>query len=448
MTLVATRPEPGDAQPYAFPEIRRLSVAGGEVVAAHMPGQLLASATLMLDAGAARETAGREGTAAVLAKALEEGTATRDSAAYALALEGLGAELSTAVDWDTFRVGVSVPAALLGRAVALLAEAARTPRLDPADVARVRDDEATALRMDWAQPGPRADVALRADLFGAGERFGRPLHGDPASMAAVTVEDVTAFHTSWLRRPGVLLVAGDLEKLDLAELGAAAFAGSSGEPPAVEGPLGVPLAPARRVLLVDRPGSVQSTLRLGHRAPERAHPDYVPITLAATVLGGAFTSRLNHLIREVKGYTYGIRADFAMTRRFGRFGVSSSVQTAVTAPALIDTVGEIARTRLEGVTEEELSVARTWRAGSLTVDMQTPGSIVSALATLVVHGLPDDYYATLRRELLETTAEQVSAAAAEHLHPESLTVVVEGDASVIRDELAVAKLGAIVDADV
>ncbi|GAA2472132.1 M16 family metallopeptidase [Winogradskya humida] len=448
MSLVATRPETGEARPYAFPEIRRASVAGGEIVAAHMPGHLLASASLLLDAGASRETAGREGTAGVLAKCLEEGTTTRDSAAYALALEGLGAELSTSVDWDSFRVGLSVPVGVLSRAVALMAEAARAPRLDPADVERVRDDEATALRMDWAQPGPRADAALRADLFGAGERYGRPLNGDPASTAAVTVEDVTTFHESWLKRPGVLLVAGDLDRLDLEELGAAAFAGSGGDPLPVEGPLGVPIAGARRLLLVDRPGSVQSTLRLGHRAPERAHPDYVPITLAATVLGGAFTSRLNHLIREVKGYTYGIRADFAMTRRFGRFGVSSSVQTAVTAPALTDTIGEIARTRLDGVTEEELSVARTWRAGSLSVDMQTPGSIAGALATLVIHGLPDDYYPTLRKRLLETTAEEVSAAAAQHLHPDALTLVVEGDAALIRDELAAAKLGEIITSEV
>src|SRR5690349_187376 len=381
MSLVAARPGPGAARPYTFPDVRRVSVGGGEVVAAHLPGQHLATAALLLDAGGARETEGREGTATVLAKCLEEGTTTRDSAAFALALEGLGAELSTSVDWDSVRVGVSVPVALLPRAVALLAEATRAPRLDPADVARVRDDEVTALRMDWAQPGPRADAALRMDLFGVAERYGRPLHGDPTSVAAVTVEDVVAFHESWLKRPGVLLVAGDLEQLDLAELGAAAFAGAAGQAPVAAGPLGVPIAAGRRVLLVDRPGSVQSTLRLGHRAPERANPDYVAMTLVATVLGGAFTSRLNHLIREVKGYTYGIRADFAMTRRFGRFGISTSVQTAVTTPALTDTVGEVARTRIDGVTEEELEVARTWRAGQLTVDMQTPGSIAGSLAT-------------------------------------------------------------------
>jgi predicted Zn-dependent peptidase len=300
--------------------------------------------------------------------------------------------------------------------------------------------------MEWAQPGPRADAALRADLFGPGERYGRPLHGDPTSTAAVTVEDVADFHRKWLGRPGVLLVAGDLDRLDLEALAEAAFAGTSGDPLPVAEPLGVPLRDARRTILVDRPASVQSTLRLGHRAPHRAHPDYVPITLAATVLGGAFTSRLNHLIREVKGYTYGIRGDFAMTRRFGRFGVSSAVQTAVTGPALADTIGEITRTRLDGVTEQELEVARRWRAGQLSVDMQTPGSIAGALATLVLHGLPDDYYATLRQQFLEATVAEVSAAAAEHLHPEALTMVVEGDAALIRDDLVALKLGDIIDA--
>jgi predicted Zn-dependent peptidase len=342
---------------------------------------------------------------------------------------------------------VAVPAERLTAAVRLLAEAVRTPRLDPADVARVRDDEVTALRMEWADPGPRADAALRGDLFAGLARYDRPLHGDPASVAAVTVDEVLEFHRSRLLRPGVLLVAGDLDTLDLDALGAAAFAGAAGAPLAAEGPLDVPVRHARRLILVDRPGSVQSALRLGHRAPHRAHPDYVPMTLAATVLGGAFTSRLNHLIREVKGYSYGIRADFAMSRRFGRFAVTSSVQTAVTAPALVDTVGEIARTQADGVTDEELAVARSWRAGQLSVEMQTPSAIVNALATLVVYGLPDDYYPTLRRQYLEATVDQVSAAAAGHLHADGLTLVVEGDAALVRDELTATALGTLTDAE-
>lgn len=446
MTIIAQRPEAGAARPYRFPGVVRRTVAGGEVVAAHLPGHRLAVATLLLDAGAGREPAGREGLAGVLAKALEEGTTSRDSTAYALALEGLGTELFVSADWDSFRVGVQVSTDRLAAAVELLAEAVRTPRLDPADVERVRDDEATALRMYWANPGPRADAALRADLFGADQRHGRPMGGDPDSVAAVTVADVVEFHRDWLTRPGTLLVAGDLDLIDLDALGAAAFAAATGQSPQPDPPLPVSLRDQRRIILVDRPGAVQSVLRLGHPAPHRAHPDYVPMSLASTVLGGAFTSRLNHLIREVRGYTYGIRSDFGMSRRFGRFSISSSVQTGVTAPALIDAVGEVSRTQADGVTEDELTVARSWRAGQLSVELQTPSAIASALATLVVHGLPDDYHANLREQLLSATVEQVSAAAAAHLRAQGLTLVVEGDAAQIRDELTASGLGELLDA--
>jgi zinc protease len=438
--LVAQQPGTGQPRPYRFPQVVRRASGGGEVVAAHLPGQPLGVAVLLLDAGAGREPAGREGVASVLADALEEGTASRDSAAYALALESLGADLSTVVDWDAFRLGVTAPADRLPAAVALLAEAARTPRLDPADVTRVRDDAVTSLRMSWAEPGPRADAALRADLFGglpgADRRYGRPLGGDPDSVAAIAVADVTAYHAAWLTRPGTLLVAGDLDRLDLDALAATAFAGTGEQPEPVETPVETPVRGQRRIILVDRPGSVQSVLRLGHAAPHRAHPDYVPIRLAGTVLGGAFTSRLNHLIREVRGYTYGMRGEFGLARRFGRFTVSASVQTAVTGPALSDTIAEITRTQAGGVTDEELAVARTWRAGQLTVDMQAPSAIAEALATLVVHGLPDDYHATLRTRLLGATTAEVSAAARDYLRPEALTLVVEGDAAAVRDDLA------------
>jgi zinc protease len=446
VTLVAQRPGPGVPRPYSFPSIVRRVVGDGEVVAAHLPGHNLAVAMLLLDAGAGREPLGREGLSGVVAKALEEGTTCRDSAGYALALERLGTQLALVTDWDSFQASVQVPVDRLLPAVELLAEAVRTPRLDPADVIRVRDDEATALRMYWANPGPRADAALRAGIFGAGQRHGQPMDGDPGSVSAITVDDVTGFHTTWLTRPGTLLVAGDLDRLDLDALGAVAFAGATDGPAAPSDPFEVVTRAERRIILVDRPGSVQSTLRLGHGAPHRAHPDYVPMSLAGTVLGGAFTSRLNHLLREVRGYTYGIRADFGLSRRFGRFVVSAGVQTAVTAPALVDAVAEITRTQVEGVTEPELVVARSWRAGQFSVELQTPRAIVSALTTLVVHGLPDDYHATLRAELLTASEAAVSAAADTHLRPEELTLVVEGDAVAVRDELAATGLGEVVEA--
>lgn len=443
--LVEHRPGPGAPRPYSFPRVVRRRVGGGEVVAADLPGRALAVATLLLDAGAGREPVGVEGLAVVVAKALEEGTRTRDATAYALALEGLGAQFYTTVDWDSFRAGVEAPVDRLPAAVGLLAEAVRWPQLAAQDVLRVRDDEAAALRLEWANPGPRAEAALRSALFPADQRFSRPPHGDPASVAGLAVDDVLAFHRDWLTQPGVLVVAGDLDRLDLDALGQAVFAGTASPVEPADGLVAGVAVGGPRILLVDRPGSVQSTLRVGHTGLHRRHPDHVPVLLAGTVLGGAFTSRLNHLIREVRGYTYGIRAEFAGFRRFGRFTVSSSVQTAVTAPALVDTVAEITRTQVDGVTEDELAVARTWRAGQLSVDMQTPGAIARALTTLVVYGLPDDYHARLRVDLLGASVAEVSRAAAAHLRPAELTLVVEGDAAAIRADLVAADLGEVVD---
>lgn len=442
--LIAERPPTGAQRAYRFPDVVRRRVAGGDVVAADLPGQALGVARLLLDAGADREPAGREGLAPVAAKALEEGTRFRDSAAFAMALERLGGTVTTSVDWDTLQVGTQVPVDRLPAAVELVAEAVRAPRLDPDDVVRVRDDEATALVMRWANPGPRADAALRAEVF-SGQRYGRPMGGTPGSVAAVTVDDVVRFHGERLSNAGVLVVAADLDRVDLDALGAAAFAGAPAQPAGRREPMLIVPAGTRRILVVDRPGSVQSVLRLGHAAPHRAHPDYVPMLLASTVLGGAFTSRLNHLIREVRGYSYGIRAEFAQSRRSGRFGVSCSVQTAATAPALVDTVGEITGLVAGGVTEAELDVARSYRAGSLSVEMQTPSSIARALATIVVHGLPDDHPAVLRRELLASTVAEVSSAAAAYLKPDGLILVVEGDAATVRDDLIATGLGEVVD---
>ena len=269
--LVAQRPGAGQPRPYRFPQVVRRTVAGAEVVAAHLPGQPLAVAALLLDAGAGREPAGREGVASVVANALEEGTVRRDAAGVRAGPGGPGRGPVHRGGLGRVPASVSAPADRLPRRGGAARRGGAHPAAGPGRRTRVRDDEVTALRMYWAEPGPRADAALRADLFGAGDRrYGRPLHGDPDSVAAVTVDDVVAFHRSWLTRPGTLLVAGDLDRLDLDALAATAFAGTGAQPVPVTAPIEAPPRTGRRILLVDRPGSVQSVLRLGHAAPHRA----------------------------------------------------------------------------------------------------------------------------------------------------------------------------------
>jgi predicted Zn-dependent peptidase len=328
--LVATRPSGSAPRPYVFPEVRRLRVAGGEIVAAHLPGRAMAWAGLLLEAGALHEPDGLEGLARVTGGLLDEGSEHYSADEFALAVEGLGARWTWSHDWETQTLGVDIPVARLGQGVDLLAEAVRRPAFTDADVERFLADIASSLKQAWARPGTRAQETYRRVLFGADSRYGKLLDGSPASNAAVTADDIRAFHARRMSAPGTLVVAADLDAVDLEALGQAVFAGADGPddraatPPVADEPGHV------RVFVVDRPGAVQSVLRIGHTGPPRSTPDLVAIDLFCEVLGGSFTSRLNHRLREVKGYTYGAGASFAHGRRVGVFTAASSMEFAST----------------------------------------------------------------------------------------------------------------------
>jgi predicted Zn-dependent peptidase len=439
-TLTAERPEGVDPRPYRFPQVRRLRVAGGEVVAAHLPGAGLAWAKLVLESGALHEPVGLDGLARITCSLLDEGTLDRDADAFGLAVEGLGAQWRLACGWETQEVGLDLPADRLGTGVELVAEAVRRPAFTDTDVERFLADHERSLRTSWAQPGTRAQLAYRQALFGPDTRLGGLLGGTPDTAGRLDANAIRAYHARRMVAPGTLAVVADLDTVDLDGLGRIAFAGAD---PAgsVERAASTPfdaVCAATRAIVVDRPGAVQSVLRIGHTAPPRSTPDLIAIELFAEVLGGSFMSRLNHLLREVKGYTYGAHASFGHGRRTGVFTVSASVHTEVTAAAVTDAIGEVRRMHAEGVTAPELAATRAHSLGSMPIHLQTPGGIGSRLVEAIVHGLPDDHVTREYAQVLGTDLAAVNRAAATYLRPDDLAVVVEGDAARIVPELTAA----------
>ncbi|MEU8135367.1 M16 family metallopeptidase [Streptodolium elevatio] len=436
--LVAERPFGAGPRPYTFPEVRRVRVAGGEIVAAHLPGRAMAWAGLVLEAGALHEPPGLEGLSRATGGLLDEGTENYSADEFALAVEGMGARWTWGHEWETQSIGVDVPVARLADGVDLLAEAVRRPAFTDQDVERFLADIASSLKHQWAQPGTRALETYRRALFGPDSRYGSLLDGTPTSNAGVTAEHIRDFHARRMTSAGTLVVAADLDAVDLAALGRAVFDGASGPDgradasPAPQDPAGV------RVLLVDRPGAVQSVLRMGHTAPPRSTPDLVAIDLFAEVLGGSFTSRLNHQLREVKGYTYGAGASFAHGRRVGTFTVAASVHTEVTADAVADALTEVRRMHEHGVTEEEFGTTKTHVLGSVPIRLQTPRGIGGRVREAVVHGLPDDHVTRQYAEIVAAEPAEATRAAATYLRPDALTVVVEGDAAKVLPDLEAA----------
>jgi zinc protease len=434
-------PEPAAPRPFHFPEFRRLAAPpGGTVIAAQMPGRPVATALLVVDAGAVREPAGREGVGELTARMLEEGTAQRDAYGFAVAAERLGAAWSADVDLDSLRLGFEVPVGELPAAVALLSEAVREPAFRPENYQRAHAERVDELTVEWSQPGPRASAAFAAAVWAPDARYARPTGGDPDSVGAVTREDVLAFHATRVRPArATLVLAGDLEGIDVPALGEVMFGGWDGAGTAA-GPE-TPADPARargsgrRVVVVHRPGSVQSLLYMGHPAPPRRSPDYVAMTTMALGFGGMLTSRLNYRLREEKGYTYGANAAFHLHRDGGQFLMRAAVQREVTVPAIADAVAEFERTAADGLTGDELEAAKNYRVGIFPISFAQPRHVAGALGDLVVHGLADDYFERVRADVAALPLDAANRAAAERMHPDDLVTVVVGDADGIEGSL-------------
>jgi len=445
MSLVSERPPPGPPRPWSFPKFDRREIAGGRVITCHLPGKPLAVLDLVADAGAVTEPAGKEGVAEIVVRALSEGSGPYDAYGFAVAGERLGATWRSQTDWDSLRCGFEVPVGELVGAAELLAAAIREPHLDEPSLLRVRDERVDEIRLDQSQPGPRASAAFGAAVWAAGCRYAVPDGGTADSVCDLTPDDVRTFHAERIRPGAVtLIVVGDLETVDVDAAARAVYAGwAGGEVTAATPTAPTPRTDGRRVIVVDRPGSVQSMLYAGHDAPNRRTPDYVPMTTMALVLGGMFNSRLNYRLREDKGYSYGAFGSFDTRRDAGIFVARSAVQTEVTAPALADAVAEIRTMHESGATDAELEQARSYRAGVFPINFAGPGAVASGLAELVVHGLPDDHYDRLRQDVLDVKLDAVNAAAAQRLRPDDLIAVVVGDASAVADELRAIDLGPV-----
>jgi predicted Zn-dependent peptidase len=414
------------------------------MLTAHLPGKALAVTSLVVDAGAALEPTPLAGVSEIVARAMSEGAAGRDAYEFGVAGERIGATWRASTDWDSLRVGFEVPAAELAAATALLADAARSADFSDDVLDRVVDERIDEIGIERSQPAVLASEALGRALFQPDSRYAWPDGGDPETIDALQHTDIRSYRDTGVRKEAAtLVVVGDLEGVDVDGLGRAVFDGWDSSGPTVAAPSVAARGPGRRVVIVDRPGSVQSVVMMGHDGPARAIDDYVAMTTMALVLGGMFSSRLNMKLREEKGYAYGAFGGFDTRKHGGVFAARAAVQSEVTVPAVADMLAEIERVQHDGITAEELEQARSYRAGVFPVNFAGVGSVAAGLGDVIVHGFADDHFDALRAKILDVTLDEVNATAASRLRCEDLVTVIVGDASGFAKEIESLQLGPV-----
>ena len=445
--VIAERPTPGEPRPYHFPAFERVTLANGfGVIAVHLPGRALVSASLVIPSGAADEPDDQAGVTTLMARGLTEGTARHDAIELVEAAERLGASLHAEAGWDATSVGIDVPVERLGAGLDLVAEVLAEPTFPANEIQRLREERLNDILQAKADPRRRAEERFVDTIYTRESPYRRP-----ASGLQETVErlDAGACAASLAARfdPGrmTLIVGGDLDGVDVLELADERFGPWSRSATAAEPrptTAGSALPGDRRVVRVDhRPGSVQTEVRIGHVGLPRLIPDFHAISVMTAILGGLFMSRLNHKLREEKGYTYGASAGFDLRRAAGPFAARAAVNSDATVPAVLDTLAELERMRLEEVTQAELDAARDFLVGVFPLRFETPPAVVGSIAGLIVQGLPFDELARYRPAIEAVTAADVQAAAAAHVHPGRSAIVLTGDADGFLPALEAAGLG-------
>jgi predicted Zn-dependent peptidase len=297
-------------------------------------------------------------------------------------------------------------------------------------------------------PVAMAAVAFPAIVYGPIHPYGHPLNGTTGSTAALSRDRAAAFYGAFYRPNATrALVVGDITPAEAQRLFAGRFGGweRATVPPA---PAAAAPAPAgRAVYLIDKPGAAQSVIRIGHAGIARSNPDYVALQVLNTILGDAFTSRLNQNLRETHGYTYGAFSQFAAWRLAGPFAASASVVTAKTDSSLIEFLKELRRIRDEPVSDAELAKAKAYITLGLPGDFETTASAAFRLRELLVYGLPSDYFDRYVPQINAVTTADVQRVARAYIDPDHFDIVVVGDRSRIEAGIKALNEGPVVYRD-
>lgn len=445
-TLDRTRPpESGPIRDFDVPRVDRLALANGlDLRVAHMNRLPVVSVNLFIRSGEDALTDDNAGLSVLTADALEGGTKRRSGSEMAEALEGIGARVSASGGWEGTSVGLSCLADRLPEALGILAESLLEPAFPEDEVDRAREQQLAGIRQREMDPASLASDSAPPHYFAAGVPYARPLAGTTASISAMSRDDLRGYADANYRPGrGGLVVAGDVETTEVEQMVEDHFGAWAGSPASVADFEVEPATRRRSVHIVNRPGAVQSEIRVGHVGVARSIPDYYPLSIANMVLGGMFTSRLNLNLREENGFTYGIRSGFVSRTRPGPFQVSTSVGSDVTAPAIREIMAELVAMAESGPAEEEVAAARDYAAGVFGLQFETVGQVASRVTQLIIYGLPETYFQEYRDTIRGVTRDEVAEAASCHIRPEEVQIVVVGDADVIGPEIEKLGLGVV-----
>ncbi|HEX5705478.1 MAG TPA: pitrilysin family protein [Pyrinomonadaceae bacterium] len=402
----------------------------------------------MSGAGPIFDPADKPGLANLTAQMLREGTKTRNSRQISEEVDKLGATLTANSGFGSTAASISASGLSdnFDQWFGLMADMLMNPTFPADEFGKLKARQKTGLMQQRTQPG-----------FLSEERFRRVVYGNhpaavysttPAVLDALTPELLAAWHRDrYVPQNAILGIAGDVKASEVIAKLKTALAGWKRTDYKESLPANPKPVADAKIYLIDRPNSVQSTITMGNIAIDRRHPDYIPVVVMNSIVGGGASARLFLNLREEKGYTYGVYSNFTAVKYSGPWSAGGDVRTEVTEGAMTEFMKELNRIRDEKVPAEELEEQKRSIVAGFALSLESPQQLLNYSITRKIYGLPDDYWETYPSKVMAVSADEVQRVARQYVNPQTQQIVVVGDAKKIKTILE--KFGTVVvfDAD-
>jgi zinc protease len=441
-----TPPGPGPLRPYVFPHVDQLQLANGlKVIVVDKPTLPVIEGRLLIDAGSMREPAAKNGLASLTGRLLSEGTAGMTGAELAREMDALGAQFGTGAGYSNAFLDVVALKNVFPQALALASKSVIAPSFPETEFGRVKGQAIASYQQSHSVAAGLAGDAFIKAAFDSTAPFSRPAGGTLATISGLTRNDVVDWHKTMFAPSGAtLLLVGDIsatEARSVAEQAFGSWNATRAAMPAISNPIRA--HNGTRIILVDRPGSVQSSLIVGQPGFMATDPDYISMIALNQVLGGGASARMNTNLREKHAYTYGAFTGLDLRAGGGAFQVLSDVRTNATDSALVEALGEYRRIVSDPVPAPELQAASNNLVSSFPNAVQTVQGLTGRIQNLILWGLPIDFYTTYRERLAAVTPDDVHRTAVSRLTPDNVIVVVAGDVAKIDAPIRARNLGSV-----
>jgi len=437
-------PPAGPARPLQVATPASAVLANGlTLILSERRGLPIVSANLVFKTGSDANPADRPGLANFVAAMLDEGTATRSALQIADEVARLGASLTTGSSTDATTISGRSLSTNFAATLDLMADITLRPSFPADEIERQRANRLAQLVQQRDSPAQVAGEVMAAALYGPRHPYGYTELGTEASNKTMTRDEMAAFWKQhFVPNNAALVVAGDISMNELRALVEKAFGSWQRGTPSKPG-LGAPETTRARLVLVDKPGTPQTQVRVASIGAARSSPDFRALQVMNNALGGLFSGRINMNLRERRGYSYGTYSQFMFRRSPGPFVVAGGIRTDATAPAVTEIFNEIAGMIAKPMGADELQKAKDALANSLPGAFETSVNAVSSFSNIFMYDLGLDYYTRYAQEVRAVTAEQALAVARKYLVPDRLVVIAVGDRKVIEAELRKLNLGAV-----